>query len=230
MIQSKQRSLTPLPTPPLLHPPSHQQLAVPPFIQVDNIDKRIDQREKLCQRLRDKVLAEIEASGQVEGLDIRSFQSFHQAKSLSKRSKNRYKQLSSSSESERVPRRRHKNHRKKHRSSSKKSSRRLSLKRSESSLSSDSEKSYKSPKRSHHRSYYSHYPVKSTQANHSSPYVEYPLLDPNFHSSLSAHPRATTTPSQSLYQSPNYVPLPRSPPTMQHLSMEPVAFWFTYKK
>ena len=40
--------------------------------------------------LRDKVLAEIEASGQFEGLDIRSFQSFHQAKSLSKRSRNIY--------------------------------------------------------------------------------------------------------------------------------------------
>ena len=49
--KSKQRSLTPLPTPPLLPPPSHQQLAVPPLIQVDDIDKRIDQRETLRQRL-----------------------------------------------------------------------------------------------------------------------------------------------------------------------------------
>lgn len=162
--KSKQRSLTPLPTPPLLHPPSHQQLAVPPFIQVDNIDKRIDQRETLCQRLRNKVLAEIEASGQFEGLDIRSFQSFHQAKSLSKRSRNIYKKLSSSSESQRVPRRRHKNHRK---NTVLLPTRRLSLKQSESSFSSGSDKSYKSPKRSHHRSNYSHYPVKSTQANHS---------------------------------------------------------------
>lgn len=62
--KSKQRSLTPLPTPPLLPPPSHQQLAVPPFIQVDDIDKRIDQRETLRQRLRDEVLAEMKASGQ----------------------------------------------------------------------------------------------------------------------------------------------------------------------
>ena len=52
--KSKQRSLTPLPTSPLLHPPSHQQLAVPPLIQVDNIDKRIDQRETLCQHFEIK--------------------------------------------------------------------------------------------------------------------------------------------------------------------------------
>ena len=116
----------------------------------------------------------------------------------------------------------------KHHSSSKKSSHRLSSKRSESSVSSDSDRSYKSPKCSNHRSNYPryndtphhyHYPVKSAQANHSLPYAEYLLLDPNIHSSLSAYPHATT-PSQSLHQSPDYVPLPRSPTTMQRLSME----------
>lgn len=73
--KSKQRSPislnTPLTLPP--PPPPHPH-SVNPSLRVDNIDKRIDQRGKLRQRVRDEVLAEIKASGQFENPDIRSQQ------------------------------------------------------------------------------------------------------------------------------------------------------------
>lgn len=143
---------------------------------------------------------------------------------------------SSSSESEPVSRWRHKHHCKKHHTSSRKPRRRLSSKRSESSLSFDSDSSHKSFQHSYHRPGYPgydnkrhhyHYLIESTHTNQSSPYVEYP---PNIHSLLSTYPHTTlpTNPStnnkalsQNLYQSPDYVPLPRPPPSVQPLSIEP---------